>query len=151
MGSPVNSISISGMLTGQWKAKPRWPPMETSFGCQFQSPYVGLYVSFSLPRNFLPFLRGFCLKIHTKYFFKTEMSLGTSNIFRQNQTVRQVIRFTKIHYQTNEKPDKTVSINYFSKLPSARPHFTVSLPCLDNLTHFWSHMAFLNPFEYSIK
>ena len=78
------------------------------------------------------------------------MSLRTSNIFRQNQTESQVILFTKIHCQTNEKPDKTVSINYFSKLPSFRPLFAVSLPCLDKLTHFSGHMAFLYPFEYSI-
>ena len=41
MFSAVNSISISGMLTpsdllGQ-KVKPRCPPMEANFGCQFQS------------------------------------------------------------------------------------------------------------------
>ena len=78
------------------------------------------------------------------------MNLRTSNIFRQNQTERQVILFTKIHYQTKKKPDKTVSINYFSKLPSARPLSTVSLSCLDNLTHFSGHMAILNFFEYSI-
>ena len=60
------------------------------------------------------------------------MSLRTSNAFRQNQTERQIPLFTKIHHQTNEKPDKTVSINYFNKLPSARPLFTVCLPCLDN-------------------
>ena len=38
---PVNSVSISGMLTpshllGQ-KVKPRWPPMEANFGRPFQS------------------------------------------------------------------------------------------------------------------
>ena len=27
----VNSISTSGMLTGQWKVKPRWLPMEGNF------------------------------------------------------------------------------------------------------------------------
>ena len=26
------------MLTGQWKVKPRWPPMEANFGRQFQFP-----------------------------------------------------------------------------------------------------------------
>ena len=35
---PVNSISISGMVTGQWKVKPRWPPMVANFGRQFQFP-----------------------------------------------------------------------------------------------------------------
>ena len=33
----VNSISISGMLTGQRKVKPRWSPMESNFGRQLQS------------------------------------------------------------------------------------------------------------------
>ena len=34
----VNSISISGMLPGQWNMKPTWPPMEGNFVSQFQSP-----------------------------------------------------------------------------------------------------------------
>ena len=110
-----------------------------------------MYVSFSLPPEFIYFPEGFLFEnTHKISLQKTEVSVRTSNIFRQNQTEWQVILFTKIHYQTNEKPDKTVSINYFRKLPSARPPFTVSLPSFDNLAHFFGHTAFLNPFEYSI-
>ena len=53
----VNSISMSGMLTsshllGQ-KVKPRWPPMEGNFVCQFASvsvPYTALLFTFCLVR-----------------------------------------------------------------------------------------------------
>ena len=100
--------------------------MEADFERQFQFPTR----LFTFPERFL------FENTHKVFLENIEMSLRTSNIFRQNHTEKQAILFTKIHYQTNEKPDKTVSINYFSKLPSARPHFTVSLPCLDNLTHF---------------
>ena len=114
-------------------------------------PYAVLYVSFSLPRDVLHSAEGFLLEnTHKISLQKAEMSLRTSNIFRPNQAEWQVIHFTKINYQTNEKPDKTVSINYFKKLPSARPLFVISLPCLDNLAHFLGHIAFLNSFEYSI-
>ena len=58
--------------------------------------------------------------------------------------------FAKINYQTNEGPDKTASKNYFRKLPSPRPIFTVSLPSSDNLVHFLGHTAIMTPFNYSI-
>ena len=57
--------------------------------------------------------------------------------------------FTKRNYLTGEKPDKTVSKNCFSELPSARPLFTINLPCLDNLVYFLDHTVIMNPFKYS--
>ena len=57
------------------------------------------------------------------------MSLRISNIFQQSQAELQVIYFHEKNYQTDEKPDKTVSKNYLKKLLSARPfpyrHFPI--------------------------
>ena len=53
-------------------------------------------------------------------------------------------------YLTDEKPDQTVSKIYFRKLQSARPLFTVSLPCLDNIVNFVGHTAIMNTFKRSI-
>ena len=77
------------------------------------------------------------------------MSLRISNIFWQSQTELQFIDFHQLNYQTAEKRDKTVSKNYFSKLPSARPLFTVSLPFLDSLAHFLGHTAVMSLFKHS--
>ena len=79
------------------------------------------------------------------------MSLRISSIFRQSQTELQVIYsiFNKINHQTDETPDKTVSKNYFSKLLSTCPLFTVILPSSDNLVQFLGHMTIMNPFKYS--
>ena len=76
------------------------------------------------------------------------MSLRISNIFRQSQTELLVIYFTKINYQTDEKPDKTVPKSYLREVPSARPFVTVSLPSLDNLGQFLGNTAKMDPFQY---
>ena len=52
-------------------------------------PDAVLLVSFSLPRDFLHFLKSFLWNTHTN----TEMSLRISNIFLQSQTKLQVIYF----------------------------------------------------------
>ena len=57
--------------------------------------------------------------------------------------------FTKISFKTEETPDETVSRNYFRKLLSFHPFFTVSLPSSDNLVHFLGHTAIMNPFKFS--
>ena len=61
------------MLTGQWKVKPRWPPMESNFGRQLQSP-TRACTSVCLLPNFLRFLKSFFLKntqnISSKYRHK---------------------------------------------------------------------------------
>ena len=50
-------------------------------------PYAVLYVSFSLPRDFLHFLEGFLFENTHKIFLQNiEMSLRSSNLFRRNQT-----------------------------------------------------------------
>ena len=72
-------------------------------------------------------------------------------LFQQSQTKLEVIYiFTKINYQTNEKPDKTASKAYFRKLLNERPLFNVNLSSLDNLVHFLGHIAINNPFVHSI-
>ena len=67
----VNSISISGMLTGQRKVKPSWPPMEANFGRQFQSPTR----IFTFPERF------FFLNTHKIFLQNKEMSLRTAIYF----------------------------------------------------------------------
>ena len=65
---PVNSISISGMLSGQWKVKPRWPPMEDNFGRQFQSSTracTSVSVSYA---TFYSFLKS-CFSKYTQNIF----------------------------------------------------------------------------------
>ena len=49
----------------------------------------------------------------------------------------------KVNYQSDEKPDKTVSKNYFRKLLSAHL-FTTSLPSLSNFEQFLGYTAILN-------
>ena len=62
-------------------------------------PYEVLYVNSSLPNDFLHFPEGFLFEnTHKISLQKIEISLGTSNIFWQNQTKWQVILFTKINY-----------------------------------------------------
>ena len=56
-------------------------------------PYVGLYVSFSLPLEFLDFWGVFFENTHKTCLEKIEMSLRISNIFRQRPTELQVIYF----------------------------------------------------------
>ena len=57
-------------------------------------PYADLYVSFSLPRDFLHFLKIFFIEnTHKTCLQKMEMSLRISDIFRQSQTELQVIYF----------------------------------------------------------
>ena len=101
-----------------------------------------LYVSFSLPRDFL----------HRKIFLqKLEICPRISNIFRQSQTELQVMHiFTKINYQTNEKLGKMDSKNHFRKLLNACPLLPVTLPSSDNLVQFLDHMVIMNPFKYLI-
>ena len=57
-------------------------------------PYAGMYVSFSLPRDFLLFLKIFLIEnTHKTCLQKMETSLRISNIFRQSQTELQIIYF----------------------------------------------------------
>ena len=57
-------------------------------------PYAGLYVSFSLPRDFLHFLKIFLIEnTHKTCLQKVEMSLRISNIFQQSQTELQITYF----------------------------------------------------------
>ena len=57
-------------------------------------PYTGLYVSFSLARDFLHFLKIFLIEnTHKTCAPKVEMSLRISNIFQQSQTELQLIYF----------------------------------------------------------
>ena len=68
--------------------------MEANFGRQFQSPTRALYVSFSLLRGFLHFLRISQFEnTHKTCLQKIEMSLRILNIFRQSQTELLVIHF----------------------------------------------------------
>ena len=112
--------------------KPRWPPIE------------GLFFSF------YTFLKSFISKytqnisLKDRNEFKTFKYIST----KSNQVTGYI--FTKINYQTNKKPDKTASKNYFKKLLSARPIFTVSSPSSDNLAHLLGHTAIMNPFKYLI-
>ena len=54
------------------------------FSTSVSVPYVGLYASFSLSRNFLHFLEGILYEnTHKVFLQKRGMSLRTSNIFRQ--------------------------------------------------------------------
>ena len=72
----VNSISISGMLSGQLKLKPRWPPIEANFGCQFQSPTqacTSVSVSYA---TFYSFLKSFLSK------YTQNISLKDRNEFK---------------------------------------------------------------------
>ena len=78
------------------------------------------------------------------------MSLRIPNIFRKNKTEIQLYIFRKINYQTNEKPDKTTSKNYFKKQLGARPLLSVNLQPSDNLTHFIDRTTLMNPLKYSI-
>ena len=56
--------------------------------------YAGLHVSFSLPREFLHFLKFFLFEnSHKTCLKKMEMSLRISNMFQQSQTKLQVIYF----------------------------------------------------------
>ena len=55
-------------------------------------PYAGLYLSFSLLRDFLLFSEiVFFRNTHKIFLYKTEKSLRISNIFLQSQTELQVI------------------------------------------------------------
>ena len=68
---------------------------------------------------------------------------------KSNRVTGYIFKFTKINYQNDEKPDKTVPKNYMSKVLNARPFVTLSLPFLDNLGQFLGHTAIMNPFEHS--
>ena len=56
-------------------------------------PYAGLYVNFSLSRDFSHFLTSFLWKYTQKFLQNIEISLRILNIFRQGQTELQVIYF----------------------------------------------------------
>ena len=131
--------------------KPRWPPMEDQFWTSVSVSYAGLYAGFSLLRDFLLFSEEFSFKIHRKCFFKRQKRVSEFQIFlyKVKPSYRLYI-LTKISHQTNEKPNKTASKNYFRKLLSARPLFTVSLPPSDNLVHVLGHTATMNLFKYSV-
>ena len=62
--------------------------------------YAGLYVSFSLPRDFLYFLKSFLWKYTQNMSSKDGNKLRISNIFRQRQTELQVI-----YFQENKLPN----------------------------------------------
>ena len=90
---PVNSISISGMLAGQWNVKPRWPPVEGNFVRQFQSPiqaYTSVLVSHE---TVYVFWRALFENTHKACLQKTKISLRISNILRQSLTELQAIYF----------------------------------------------------------
>ena len=89
----VNSVSISGMLTGQWKAKPRWPPTEANFGRQFQSPTQACTSVLVSHATFYIFWRVFLGNTHETCLQNIEISLRILNIFRQSQTELKVIYF----------------------------------------------------------
>ena len=100
---PMNSISLSGILTVQWNVKPRWPPIEGSFVRQFQSRtrsctsvlvcHATFTLSWTVPWKVL------FENTHKIFLQKTEMSLRTWNIFRQSQTELQVIFSPKQIYK----------------------------------------------------
>ena len=139
---PVNSISISGMLTSQWKVKPRWPPMEANFGRQFQSPTRACTSVLVSHATFYIFWRVFFGNTHKTCLQKIEMSLRISNIFRQSQTELQVICF-------HENILPNIRETWWKAL-IASPFVTVSLPSLDNSRQFLGHTAITNPFKHSI-
>ena len=114
---------------------------------------MGLYVSFSLPRDFLHFLKSFLWK------YTQNMSSKDGNAFKNFKyisTKSNRITGYAVYFHENKlpnwqkTPDKTVSKDYFSKLPSARPLFIINLPSLDDLAHFWGHTVIMNCFKYSI-
>ena len=146
----MNSISISRMLTGQWNVKQLWPPIEGNFVRQFQSPTQACTSVLVFHATFYIFCRVFCENTHKTFPQKTEMSLRISNIFRQKSNRVTSYVFSRKNFQADEKHGKTVSKNYFSKLLSVRPLFTVNLPSLDNLAQFLGHTAIMT-LKYSIK
>ena len=92
-----------------------------------------LRVSFSFPRDLLHFLKSFLWKYAQNISWKDRNEFKNFKyILTKSTRVTGYTFFTKINYQTDEKPDKTYSKNYFSKLPSARRIFTVNLQYLDN-------------------
>ena len=52
------------------KSEAKMAAHAVQFWTSVSVPYAGLYVSFSLLRDFLLFSEEFSFKIHTKYFFK---------------------------------------------------------------------------------
>ena len=103
----VNSISISGMLTGKWNVKPMWPLMEGNFVRQFQSPTRSCTSVFSHPCGFLFSSEMFSFKIQTKYFFKdrnefknfkyisTKSNRVTVHTFSRKQITKLTRKLTK--------------------------------------------------------
>ena len=145
---PVNSISISGMLTGQWNVKPRWPAMESNFVRQFQSPtrvYTSVLVSQATSYIFwiVFFENTHNISWKDRKEFKNFIYIST----KSNRVARYIF-FTRVYFQTDEKPVKIVSKSYCSKLQSARTLFTVNLPSVDSLAHFLGYTAILTP-KYS--
>ena len=64
------------------------------FHC-FSPLYAGLYVSFSVPPDFLHFLKSFLRKYSQNISSNTEMNVRISNIIRQSQTELGVMYFRK--------------------------------------------------------
>ena len=81
----MNSISMSGMLNGQWNVKPRWPSMEGNFVRHFQSPARACMSVLVSHATFYIFGRVFFENTHKTCFQKTEMSLRISNIVWHSQ------------------------------------------------------------------
>ena len=155
-GNFCTSVSVSEhdfhIRNANWpmKCEAKMAAHKGQFCTSVSVPYAVFYVSFSLPRDFLHFLKSFLWKhtpnISSKYRneFKTFKYIST-----KLNRVTVYIFFTKISFQTDEKPDKSVSKNYFSKLVSARPLFTTNLPFLDNLVDSLGHRAIMTPLKYS--
>ena len=92
MVESVNSISISGMLTGQWSVKPRWLPTE---GNLVRCTWV------LVPHTtFSTFLKNFPLKLIKMLLQKTDMNLNILIIFRQSRT-----EWVVIYFHENELPN----------------------------------------------
>ena len=88
----VNLISISGMLNWPMKSEAKMAANGGQFWTSLSVPYACLYVSFSLPRDFLNFLKISLFENTYKICLQTkEMSLRISNVLRQSQTELQVI------------------------------------------------------------
>ena len=138
-----NHQSISN--TGQWKVKPRWPPMEDNFGRQFQSPTWACTSVLVSHTTFYIFWQVFFGNTHKTCLQNIEISLRILNIFRQSQTELQVIYFHK-----NKLPNwQNGHEKLLEENIKCTSFFTVSLPSLENLGQFLDHTAITNLFKHS--
>ena len=98
----VNVISISGMLSGQWKVKPRWPPMEAI-----------LYVCFSSLRELVRQFQSpmwYCWNIHCWIVWPersvADKALDAGNVF-------QVVISLRVACYTHKDKQRDIHSFYF--------------------------------------